>query len=187
MCIQSQKAEKRKVAFAARKAAFAQGLDAAANHNLLASLATFDAAQVIAGYMPIQTEISPLASMIALFGRQKTICIPVIQGPAQPLLWAKWGPEIAMVEGAFKAKIPENPEFVTPDLAIVPIVAFDRKGGRLGYGGGFYDRSLEILRAGRHAPAVGFAYAAQELPHLPLESTDQKLDLLVTEQEVLRF
>jgi len=67
----------------------------------------------------------------------------------------------------------------------VPLVAFSRQGGRLGYGGGFYDRTLEGLRAKRSTLAIGFAYAAQELPDLPLEPTDQPLDLIVTEQGVI--
>jgi len=67
----------------------------------------------------------------------------------------------------------------------VPLVAFSRSGGRLGYGGGFYDRTLERLRARRPTLAVGFAYGAQEDPALPLEPTDQPLDVIVTEAEVI--
>jgi len=72
-------------------------------------------------------------------------------------------------------------------VLIVPLVAFDRRGGRLGYGGGFYDRTLERLRARRTTVAIGFAYAAQEAEALPLEPTDQPLDMVVTETEVIAF
>ena len=181
------KALRRKEAFAARKIAFGEGHDEAANRNLLQAIAHHPHAEVIAGYMPIRTEVSPIATMTILHGQRKTICVPVIVGEAQPLRWAKWAPDTEMVEGAFKAQIPADPEFVTPDLVISPLVAFDMKGGRLGYGGGFYDRSLELLRSEKPIPAIGFAYSAQELSDLPLEETDQPLSAMVTESSIIRF
>jgi 5-formyltetrahydrofolate cyclo-ligase len=72
-----------------------------------------------------------------------------------------------------------------PEILIVPLLAFNRTGGRLGYGGGFYDRTLEMLRAKRPTLAIGFAFAGQETDDLPLEPTDQPLDLIVTEQGVI--
>ena len=181
------KASKRKEAFAARKLADGQGHDEAANRILLEAIAHFPEAEVIAGYMPIRTELSPIATMTILHGQKKTICVPVIVGEAQPLKWAVWTPNVEMVEGAFKAQIPADPEYVTPDLVISPLVAFDRNGGRLGYGGGFYDRSLELLRSANAIPAIGFAYSAQELADLPLEPTDQPLSAMVTESSIMRF
>lgn len=90
-----------------------------------------------------------------------------------------------MIEGEFGAQIPAAGEWITPEILIVPLVAFDRKGGRLGYGGGFYDRTLELLRAARPTLAIGFAYGAQEAENLPLEATDQPLDMIVTEAEII--
>ncbi|MEM6481442.1 MAG: 5-formyltetrahydrofolate cyclo-ligase, partial [Pseudomonadota bacterium] len=87
----------------------------------------------------------------------------------------------------FGAQVPQRDDFFDPEIVIVPLVAFDRMGGRLGYGGGFYDRTLERLRAQRPTLAVGFAYAAQEASELPLELTDQPLDLVITEMEVIEF
>ncbi|MDH3263737.1 MAG: 5-formyltetrahydrofolate cyclo-ligase, partial [Paracoccaceae bacterium] len=75
---------------------------------------------------------------------------------------------------------------LVPEVLVVPLVAFDRRGYRLGYGGGFYDRTLEHLRAEGPALAIGFAWAAQEDPALPVEPTDQRLDLIVTERETIR-
>jgi 5-formyltetrahydrofolate cyclo-ligase len=93
-----------------------------------------------------------------------------------------------MIEGAFGAQVPETGEEIVPELLIVPLVAFDRAGNRLGYGGGFYDRTLERLRAARpDTLAVGFAYSAQEAESLPLEPTDQTLDAIVTEAFTLSF
>lgn len=92
-----------------------------------------------------------------------------------------------MVEGPFGARVPAQPHFFEPEIVIVPLVAFDRRGGRLGYGGGFYDRTLQKLRQKRATLAVGFAYAAQEADDLPLEPTDQRLDLVITEETILDF
>ena len=90
-----------------------------------------------------------------------------------------------LVEGAFRAMIPAEPEWMVPEIVIAPLVAFDRNGGRLGYGGGFYDRTLEGLRATAPTMAAGFAFAAQEADELPLEPTDQPLDLIITEADII--
>jgi len=76
---------------------------------------------------------------------------------------------------------------VVPEVLIVPLVAFDARGYRLGYGGGFYDRTLEGLRALRPVLAVGFAFSGQEMAEVPIDPTDQRLDMMVTEQGVVRF
>jgi 5-formyltetrahydrofolate cyclo-ligase len=180
--LEDLKASARKAAFAARKAAFEAQSPGAAGH-LSALLAGYRGVP-LAGYMPIRTEIDPLPAMeeAAAYG---PVGIPVIEAAGMPLKFARWEPGCALVEGAFGAKIPVEPEFFEPELLIVPLVAFSRTGGRLGYGGGFYDRTLELLRSKRSTLAVGFAFAAQELDDLPLEPTDQPLDMIVTEAGVL--
>ena len=92
-----------------------------------------------------------------------------------------------MIDGPFGARVPAVEDWIEPEVLIVPLVAFDARGNRLGYGGGFYDRTLERLRAKRPTLAIGFAFDAQEADALPLEPTDQPLDLIVTESRVLRF
>jgi 5-formyltetrahydrofolate cyclo-ligase len=101
------------------------------------------------------------------------------------LLFSKWDPDMAMKEGPFGAQIPQIDDFFEPEIVIVPLVAFDKNGGRLGYGGGFYDRTLEGLRAKRATLAIGFAFAGQEATDLPLEATDQPLDMIVTQNGVI--
>jgi 5-formyltetrahydrofolate cyclo-ligase len=86
-----------------------------------------------------------------------------------------------MVVGEFGALIPAEGAWIEPEVLIVPLVGFDARGNRLGYGGGFYDRTLEGLRAKRPTLAVGFAFSAQLLSDLPLEPTDQPLDVIITE------
>lgn len=173
------KAEARKLAFAARKVAHAQNKEAAAS-ALQAHLEGVRG-RVIAGYLPIRTEADPMMAMEELAVANR-LCVPVVDGPGQPLRFREWTPGCRLVEGAFKVLVPEDGAELVPDLVIVPMVAFNSSLYRLGYGGGFYDRTLEVLRAAGAVEAIGFAYSAQELSDLPLEPTDQPLDSLVTEK-----
>ena len=177
-----EKAQMRKAAFARRKAAHARDMDnaAAVLSSFLAGYRGVD----LAGYMPIRTEINPLPAMeeAAAHGR---VGVPVILGEGQPLQFSEWSPEGEMKDGPFGAKIPFEDRFFEPEIVIVPLVAFDVKGGRLGYGGGFYDRTLQLLRSQRPTLAVGFAYSDQIAKDLPLETTDQPLDLVITEREII--
>ena len=126
----------------------------------------------------MRTEIDCLPAMAAHDG---PVGVPVILGPGQALRFRRWTPDARMVTGDFGALIPETGDWIDPQVLIVPLVAFDRRGYRLGYGGGFYDRTLEGLRARGPVVAIGFAYAAQEVDRVPTEPTDQPLDLIVTE------
>lgn len=181
------KSAARKAAFAARKAVF--GADdagdrvAAANANLSAVLAGY-AGQVLAGYMPMRTEISPLAAM---HGHTGALCVPVIMAPATPLRFAAYHAGTDMMEGAFGAYIPATLTYLVPTVLIVPLLAYDARGYRLGYGGGFYDRTLEGLRAAGNITAIGFAFAAQQAREVPIDATDQRLDIIVTEHGCLVF
>ncbi len=179
-----EKAQARKAAFARRKAAHAKKLSNAA--ALLSSFLAGYRGVDLAGYMPIRTEIDPLPAMAEAFAHGR-VGVPVIMGEGQPLKFSEWTPKVTMKDGPFGAKIPEEDRFFDPEIVIVPLVAFDTKGGRLGYGGGFFDRTLEILRNRRPTLAIGFAYSDQMAERLTLEPTDQPLDLLITEKEIFNF
>lgn len=178
----SSKDVARKAAFARRKAAFDAQSPGAAG-KLSEFLAGYRGVP-IAGYIPIRSEIDPTPAM-AEASAHGPVAVPVIKAAATPLDFAQWDPDCAMEEGAFGANVPVNKVFIRPEIVIVPLVAFSRSGGRMGYGGGFYDRTLELLRGNGAVLAVGFAFAAQEDAELPLEPTDQPLDLIITEHEVL--
>ena len=181
MSLDDEKRAARKAAFARRKEAHAK---TDASGGLLSSVLAGYRGVPLAGYMPINTEIDPRPAMeeAAAHG---PVGVPVIVRAGQPLKFRSWEPDCALVKGEFGAMIPEAGDWMTPQIVIVPLVAFDRRGGRLGYGGGFYDRTLEKLRAAQPTMAIGFAYTAQEDEDLPLEPTDQPLDLIVTEQGVI--
>lgn len=181
MTIAARKDAARKAAFARRKAAFETGQGQAG--HLSSVLAGYRGVPV-SGYAQMRTEIDPTPAM-AEASAHGLVCLPVIIGKDQPLEFRSWIPECEMMDGPFGAQVPASGDWVTPEILIVPLLAFSRTGGRLGYGGGFYDRTLEGLRAKKPTLAIGFAYAAQEMDDLPLEATDQPLDLIVTEQGVI--
>ncbi|RLL65352.1 5-formyltetrahydrofolate cyclo-ligase [Paenirhodobacter hankyongi] len=180
MTLAEIKAFARKAAFAARREAFARGQGTACA-RLSEALEPFAGAP-LAGYMPIRTEIDPRPAMAAHFG---PVAVPVIEGTGLPLRFHRWTPDCVMCDGPFGAAIPAEAEEVTPRVLIVPLLAFDRRGFRLGYGGGFYDRTLEGLRAAGPVTAIGFAFAAQEVEEVPTEPTDAALDLIVTDAETI--
>ena len=172
----------RKAAFARRKPLFENATAAQAGY-LSEVLAGYRCVP-LSGFMPIRTEIDPVPAMAEACAHGP-VGVPVIIKAGQPLKFSRWTPETPMVAGAFGAMIPETDAFFEPEILIVPLLAFNRAGGRLGYGGGFYDRTLEKLRAKRATFAIGFAFAGQETGDVPLETTDQPLDLIVTEAGVI--
>ncbi len=178
------KAAARKAAFARRKLAFDARPPGAAG-RLSEILAGYRGVP-LSGYMPIRTEIDPLPAM-AEAAAHGPVGVPVIQGAGLALRFSRWDPDGVLREGPFGAMVPETDDWMDPEILIVPLVAFDARGGRLGYGGGFYDRTLQGLRAKRATLAIGFAFDAQEAEALPLEPTDQPLDMVVTESRVLSF
>lgn len=182
MDLSELKTAARKAAFVRRKAAHTVGQGTA---GYLSEVLAGYRGVPTAGYMAMRTEIDPTAAMeeAAAHG---TVGVPIILGAGQPLKFREWTPDCAMIAGEFGAAIPEIGDWMVPEIVIVPLVAFDRNGGRLGYGGGFYDRTLEQLRANQPTMAVGFAYAGQEAADLPLEPTDQPLDFIVTEHGVIQ-
>ena len=184
MSISDQKAALRKAAYAARKAAFDQGHGLAATAALLAEIGPVRG-RIISSYMPIRTELDPVPAMTALAGENR-ICVPVIEAAGQPLRFREWAPGAPMVGGPFGAKVPASGDWLEPDILIVPLVGFDKDANRLGYGGGFYDRTLARLRSMGRVRAIGFAFSAQELPALVQEPTDQVLDVIVTEAGTVR-
>ena len=178
------KAKARAAAFARRKQAFDARSGASA--GILSEFLAGYRGVSLAGFMPIRTEINPLPAM-AEAAAHGPVGVPVIQAAGHPLKFSRWEPDMPMRAGPFGAEVPETDDFFEPEILIVPWVAFDAQGGRLGYGGGFYDRTLQILRAKRATLAVGFAFAAQQADTVPQEPTDQPLDLVITESGVLNF
>lgn len=178
--MKAEKSALRAYALAAR----AQGGDHdALSRHLITALAPY-AGAVLAGYWPMRDEADPRAAMAAHTGM---LVLPVVVGKAQPLVFRLWQGE-AMVPGTFGTSHPaDSAPAMVPQVLIVPLAGFDDQGNRLGYGGGFYDRTLESLRKSGPVTAIGLAFACQQLPAIPAEITDQPLDMLVTDQGVRKF
>ena len=141
----------RHAAFARRKTAHAgvRGTESALLSELLAGYRGAS----LSGYPPIRTEIDPLPAM-AEAAAHGVVAVPVIMGAGLPLCFSRWSPGIALRAGPFGASVPENDDFMEPESLIVPLVAFDGEGVRLGYGGGFYYRTREMLRRKRPTLSV---------------------------------
>ncbi len=143
---------------------------------------------IISGFMPLKSEINPLPLMRKLAAAGARLALPVVAGRGQPLIMRAWAfgePLVAGVWGIREPK-PEAPE-VEPDILLVPLLAFDRSGNRIGYGAGYYDMTITVLRAKKPVIAAGIAFAAQELDAVPITPRDARLDLVLTEHEVIDF
>lgn len=190
--IAEAKARIRREALRRRRLHAADGADetAQANQRLIDFLSRSGGARILAGYYAINSEIDPLAALVFAGECGMDVCLPVVVAAGMPLEFRRWNPGDRLVENAFGTSVPAARVVLDPDVLVVPMVAFDKAGYRLGYGGGFYDRTLQQLRyraghRGRSIVAVGFAYDAQEVPSVPRDANDQRLDVVITETQFL--
>ena len=153
--------------------------EAAAQHAPLDLLAGF---AVAAGYVALGSELSPLPLLRRLGDRGAAMCLPVAKDRQSPLTFRRWSPGDDLPADAFGIPSPgPDKDELFPSLVITPLLAFDRRGGRLGQGAGHYDRTIEALRRRGPVFVLGFGYAGQEIPEAPLEAHDQPLDGVLTE------
>lgn len=188
--LKEEKAQARKAALARRRAAFARAGARAGEAVAGRFLAAIEppAGAPVSGYWPFGEELDPRPLMTALAGRSHAIGLPVISGRDRPLVFRRWRPGDPLEEGAYGILAPrEDAPLLVPELLLVPLLAFDRRGYRLGYGGGYYDRTLAALRAQGPVLAVGLAFAQQEVDAVPHGAQDQRLDWIVTEREAITF
>ncbi|MCE2510230.1 MAG: 5-formyltetrahydrofolate cyclo-ligase [Alphaproteobacteria bacterium] len=142
----------------------------------------------VGGYWPIAEEIDPRPLLSALDRAGCACALPIVAAPGEALAFRAWRPGFPMEPGAYGIPVPaaKSPAQV-PELLLVPLLAFDRFGHRLGYGGGYYDRTLQALRGQGTVLSVGLAYAAQEMPAVPRDAGDEALEWVVTEREAIRI
>lgn len=188
MNLQDQKKALRASAAAVRKVA----------HEALSSQAGLDLASipfpvkpeagrsVVSAFHPFRSEIDTKPLIGRLVADGWTTCLPIILGPGVPLIFRRWFPGEPTISGDMNIMRPldEAPQ-VEPDVLIVPLLAFDAKGYRLGYGGGFYDRTLALLRAKKKVVAIGVGYSAQQVDSVPHDELDQPVDFVMTETGII--
>lgn len=146
----------------------------------------FEDGAVVALYYPMKDELDTEPLAAALIERGVALALPRTPSKKAPLVFHAYAPGDALEKEKFGTLAPvEEAPTSEPDIIVTPLLGFTRKGGRLGYGGGYYDRTLKALRARKQILAVGYAYGDQEVDALPLSPLDQPLDWIVTEREAI--
>jgi 5-formyltetrahydrofolate cyclo-ligase len=147
---------------------------------------TVTTGMVVSGFSPMKTEINPLPLMRKAAQLGARLALPAIAGRGKPLIMRAYtfGDELARGQWGIREPRAEAPE-VAPDILIVPLAAFDRAGHRIGYGAGYYDMTINALRAKKKTVAMGIAFAAQEIASIPATDRDARLDFVLTEREVI--
>jgi 5-formyltetrahydrofolate cyclo-ligase len=133
----------------------------------------------VAAFWPLGDELDTRPLLQALHARGHAVLLPVTPPRGQALVFRRWAPDAAMETGRFGTQHPAAPAVETPEALLVPLLAFDARGHRLGYGAGYYDRTLAGLPGAR---AVGLAYAAQQVPEVPVGPDDVALGAVATER-----
>jgi 5-formyltetrahydrofolate cyclo-ligase len=185
----SPKAQLREQAFARRDALPADERAAAAEAIAARRFpVTVTTGMIISGFSPMKTEISPLPLMRKAVQFGARLALPAIAGRGKPLIMRAYafGDELARGQWGIREPKADAPE-VAPDILIVPLAAFDRAGHRIGYGAGYYDMTINTLRARKRVIAMGIAFAAQEITSVPATERDARLDFVLTEREVIDF
>lgn len=185
----NRKAELRNAALARRDALPAEARQAAAEAIAARTLpVAVTPGMIVSGFMPMKSEINPLPLMRKLADEDAQLALPVVQGRGKPLLMRAWnfGEPLKAGQWGIREPVPDAP-VVDPDILIVPLAAFDRAGHRIGYGAGYYDMTIHALRARKKVVTIGIAFAAQEIPQVPATERDERLDLMLTEREVITF
>ncbi len=173
----------------ARRATLARAIpDHAALLGEYADALEVAAGAMVAGYVSLPDEADPHILLKKLVDKGCELCFPRVAERDKALIFHRWQPGGVFEPGAFGVPEPSAhwPE-TTPSVLLVPMLAFDAEGHRLGYGGGYYDRTLEALRKTGSIRAIGVAFSGQEVASLPRQAHDQQLDMIVTELGVRRF
>jgi 5-formyltetrahydrofolate cyclo-ligase len=143
---------------------------------------------VASAYLPMRTELDPLGLLSALAETGLTTALPVVGARDTPLLFRAWNPGDPTVTAGFGTREPPSDcPLVEPILLLVPLLAFDKRGYRLGYGGGYYDRTLRLLRSRGPVCAIGIAFDEQMIDAVPHLDYDERLNAVVTPAGLQRF
>ena len=141
---------------------------------------------VVSAFWPMRSEIDPAPLMRQLAARGARLALPRVEGRRSPLAFRAYAFGDPLRAGTWGIQEPLSAAaLVAPDVLIVPLAAFDRRGHRIGYGAGYYDLSLRQLRARKPIVAVGLGFAVQEISAVPATPHDERLDLVLTERELI--
>jgi 5-formyltetrahydrofolate cyclo-ligase len=185
--VSSEKAELREAALAKRDALPADHRQRGAETIAARAFPVPTApGMIVSGFMPMRSEINPLPLLRNLAAQGAQLALPVIQGRGKPLLMRAWSFGAPLEARQWGIKEPaDDATVVEPDVLIVPLACFDRSGHRIGFGAGYFDKTIRALRAKKAVIAAGVAFAAQEIAHVPATDFDERLDLVLTERDVI--
>ena len=151
--------------------------------DILSNHFFFDKSKIIAGYYPINFE----ANIIPFLEQNKNVCLPVIEKEKSPLTFRRYKTNLKLEKGFWNIPVPpKTEENLTPDILLVPMIGFDENCNRLGYGGGYYDRTLAKLRTTKEITVIGIVYNVQKTDKFKIESHDQEMDFIVTEKGIIK-
>jgi 5-formyltetrahydrofolate cyclo-ligase len=174
-----------------RRAALTSARRAAASETLaerFLAAVPVNAGAVVSGYWPVGDELDPRPLMNRLHATGHPLLLPIVRGRGRPLLFRRWNLGDTLVRGELGISIPSATAAEdVPELLIVPLVAYDRAGYRLGQGAGYYDLTIAALRASGKPVAAGVGFSAQAIEAAPREAHDQRLDWIVTEAEAIEI
>ena len=144
---------------------------------------------IIAGFYPFRNEINLIPLMKRFISLGNKICLPITPSKYQTLTFREWTPEVELVKGKYGILEPnENSKVLEPDLLLVPLLAYDHFGNRLGYGGGFYDRTLnQLISNKRKTNSIGVAFKFQKCKKLPIGEFDIPLNSILNEDGIYHF
>lgn len=142
--------------------------------------------KTISGYCSVNGEVDPSLSLNTLSESGHSICLPIIVDKNKKLIFKYWNKKTPMEMGKFGILVPKSDEVKTPNYLLIPTLSFDMSKNRLGYGGGYYDRTLEYLKNKTNCFAIGLAFDEQLSQKLPTEKFDQKLDLIITQSMIVK-
>lgn len=142
----------------------------------------------VSSYLPIGSEIAPMILAQKLISKGSALSLPRLEKENGKIVFVRWNFGDPLEETTFSINQPlENSNYVSPELILVPLLAFDRSGSRLGYGKGHYDRAIKALRLSKRVNVFGVAFAGQEVAAIPTEPHDEKLDWVITEKEAIEI
>ena len=135
---------------------------------------------VVAGYLSVMSEVNLSLFLNFLLKKKFSLCLPYIKKPKSSLFFKEFTQKSKLVTGNYNIKYPDTEILVTPNIILVPLVGFDLFKNRIGYGGGYYDRTIEYLEKKNEVLKLGVAFDEQEIMKIPKEKYDKKLDIIVT-------
>ena len=147
----------------------------------------FSKNEVISGYISHKSEVNIFSFLKKLSKKNFKICYPFILKKNHHLLFKKWVyGKTKLILGRYKIPTPQNDNFILPSVLFIPLVGFDVEKNRIGYGGGFYDRTINFLKKKKNILSIGIGFDEQEFKNIPVEKNDMKLDMIITQTRIIK-